>query len=544
MSKLVKSSLTNPELKLIQDNSDIHCYHCGNKNYKQDGHRNDGIKRYFCRSCNRSFSERKTNSRFTNNLTIGEDIWHADDLGLRISKQKSETKLVFLHIKQQWLKEAAKKFVKYGATTKQLSTLKKFITAINCFSEFVFERFTQLNWSTLTRSVIIDYLDYLNSKQLNWSTKKQRLSSLKQLLEIGKINSWFEVSSYLIRPEDFPKSQKRIPRYIPEEIMEQLNRHIDNLPDSVMRMTLVLQETGLRVGELLQLKLNCLKQDTKGDWFIQFINWKMNKEDIKPISLELAKVIQEQQQYIKLNFLEKFDYLFCARKKGNQKNKNPFGIQSFVPEAKVMSSKSFIRYLKKLAKQFNICDSTGQLWDFQSHQFRHTVGTRMINNGVPQHIIQRYLGHETPTMTSVYAHIHDQTLKKEIAKYHDSRVVNVAGEVVESTTPELDNDLDLHLLKKKVLAQSLPNGSCARPIVLGECPHANACFTCGDFRTTLEFLDQHKVQLEETEKLVKNAEEKGWKRHAEMNTKVRDNLQKIITTLESGTKDIVSGGDE
>ena len=123
----------------------------------------------------------------------------------------------------------------------------------------------------------------------------------------------------------------------------------------------------------------------------------------------------------------------------------------------------------------------------------------MINNGVPHHIVQKYLGHDSPTMTQIYAHIHDQTLKEEIAKYHYNRVVNVTGEVVESTTPELDNNLDLHLLKKKVLAQSLPNGSCARPIVLGECPHANACLTCGDFRTTFEFLDQHKAQLEETE---------------------------------------------
>lgn len=116
---------------------------------------------------------------------------------------------------------------------------------------------------------------------------------------------------------------------------------------------------------------------------------------------------------------------------------------------------------------------------------------------------------------------------------HDSRVVNVAGEVVEATNAELDTNLDLHLIKKNVLAQALSNGSCARPIQLGECPHANACFTCGDFRTTIEFLDQHKTQLEETEKLVQNAEAKGWKRQAEMNIRVRDNLNKIITTLES-----------
>jgi integrase/recombinase XerD len=203
----------------------------------------------------------------------------------------------------------------------------------------------------------------------------------------------------------------------------------------------------------------------------------------------------------------------------------------------------YLRYLDSLERSPNTISGYARNLKLYFEYLKEN-SLEMINNGVPQHIIQRYLGHESPEMRSVYAHIFDNTLKLEIAKYHDSRVVNVAGEVVESTTPELDNDLDLHLLKKKVLAQSLPNGSCARPIVLGECPHANACFTCGDFRTTIEFLDQHKAQLEEMEKLVKNAEEKGWKRHAEMNTKVRNNLKKIITTLESGSKDIVSGGDE
>lgn len=472
--------------------------------------------------------------QYRSNLSFGDDIWHADELGLQINKHTNEPKLIFANIKQEWLKESAKKFIRYSATTKKLKTLRGFITSINSFSKFI-EQYPSLKWETLNRSIIIDYLAYLNSKQLGWSSKKHKISHLKQLLETGKVNSWFNVSSYLIRPEDYPKGQKSVPRYIPEEVMGQLNQHLELLPEPIMRMVLVIQETGLRVSELLQLSINCLKQDTKGDWFIQYMNWKMTKEDTKPISQELAKVIQEQQEYIQQH-LPNYSYLFCGRKPGSHSN--------FFPNPKVMHPKSFIRFLKRLAEKYNICDSSNKTWIFQSHQFRHTVGTRMINNGVPQHIIQRYLGHESPAMTSVYAHIHDKTLKQEIAKYHDSRVVNVAGEVVESSTPELDNDLDLHLLKKKVLAQSLPNGSCARPIVLGECPHANACLTCGDFRTTIEFLDQHKTQLEETEKLVQNAEEKGWKRHAEMNTKVRDNLKKIITTLESGNKDIVSGGDE
>ena len=537
MSKLVNNNSSIPELKLIQDKLEICCYHCGSYNYWKNGS-NGNRKKYQCKNCKRYFLEgQKNKSKYASGLPIGDDVWDVSKLGTRVNQHRKETKILFIYVQQKWLKDYAKKFIKYKAINSQHRTLQDYMTTLNMFSRFIAAYPINVTEQDINRSLIVDFLCFTEFQKLAATTKNKRLSNLKLFFETGVMNKWFEIEPYVIRPEDFARKEKTLPRYIPENIMRQLNQNLSFLPEPVMRMVLVIQETGLRVSELLQLKADCLLQDAKGDWFIKHTNWKMNKEDTKPISVELARVIQEQQSFIKQYFNTSFDYLFCTRKKGNTGNK-------FVPEQKIMYYKSFINYIKKLAKEKNICDSSGKVWNFQSHQFRHTVGTRMINNGVPQHIIQRYLGHETPAMTSVYAHIHDKTLKQEIAKYHDSRVVNVAGEVVKSTTPELDNDLDLHLLKKKVLAQSLPNGSCARPIVLGECPHANACFTCGDFRTTIEFLDQHKTQLEETAKLVKNAEENGWKRHAEMNTKVRDNLQKIITTLESGNKDIVSGGDE
>jgi integrase len=37
-----------------------------------------------------------------------------------------------------------------------------------------------------------------------------------------------------------------------------------------------------------------------------------------------------------------------------------------------------------------IKDSNGIIFKFSSHQFRHTIGTQMINNGVPQVIVQQY----------------------------------------------------------------------------------------------------------------------------------------------------------
>jgi integrase/recombinase XerD len=289
-----------------------------------------------------------------------------------------------------------------------------------------------------------------------------------------------------------------------------------------MRAILVIQECGLRIGELCQLPLNCLKQDSKGGWFIQFMRSKTKSETTLPISLELAQVIEHQQAYIKQYLDSNYQYLFCARKSGQKK---------FTPIPSVMRAQTFVRALNTLAAKFDICDLTGKRWQFQSHQFRHTVATRMINNGVPQHIVQRYLGHQSPQMTAVYAHIHDSTLRTAIERYLGEKVVDINGEVIQSLAPELDDNSELQWLKKKVLAETLANGYCGLPAQL-TCSKGNACLTCSDFRTTSEYLDQHKQHLERTEQVLEVARSHGWERQIQVNQDVKNSLEKIIATLE------------
>ncbi|NET54438.1 MAG: tyrosine-type recombinase/integrase, partial [Merismopedia sp. SIO2A8] len=165
------------------------------------------------------------------------------------------------------------------------------------------------------------------------------------------------------------------------------------------------------------------------------------------------------------------------------------------------------------------------------HQFRHTVATRMINSGVAQHYVQRYLGHETSQMTQHYAHLHDQTLQKAFAKYH-GKTVDVEGKVYQPTEKEVEST-ELQWFRQNIQAQALPNGSCALPTVAHSCPHANACLTCTHFRTSAEHLDGHKKELEQTEKILEKAKENNWKRQIEMNEKVARNLRNIINSLES-----------
>lgn len=250
----------------------------------------------------------------------------------------------------------------------------------------------------------------------------------------------------------------------------------------------------------------------------------MKRQNTIPISKEIVAVIQEQQNCVKEEYSHDCKYLFPTpqsvyAKSGGRRKGQPIN-QGLVGDS-----------LKRLAISEEIKDASGKIWVFQAHQFRHTIGTSMINNGVPIHIVKRFLGHTSFEMTMRYAHIHDQTLKAEFAKFQ-GKTVNIVCQVVESENPGLDV-IDLQWFKRNTQAQALPNGSCV-PAPMKECPHANACLTCIHFRTHIEFLDQHKKELEQTNKIIEKARANGWTRQFEMNERVAKNLQNIINALEAG----------
>ncbi len=168
-----------------------------------------------------------------------------------------------------------------------------------------------------------------------------------------------------------------------------------------------------------------------------------------------------------------------------------------------------------MAYDHDIRDASGKLFRFQAHQFRHTVGTRLINLGVPHHIIQR----KGPEMTSRYAHIHDSTMKDKLSEYLKGTLIDVTGKVV--LEDGMNDSADLQWFTRSVLAQALTNGYCAIPIVPGPCPHPNACLNCAHFRTDAMFLEVHRAELHETERVIAKADANGWCEQSEMNERTR-----------------------
>ncbi|MGI8802980.1 MAG: hypothetical protein ACR2KV_12525 [Solirubrobacteraceae bacterium] len=65
------------------------------------------------------------------------------------------------------------------------------------------------------------------------------------------------------------------------------------------------------------------------------------------------------------------------------------------------------------------------------------------------------------------------------------------------------------------------------------CPHPNACLTCANFHTTVEFLPAHRQQLHRTEQLIASAEATDAHPVVAMNEPVRVNLLRIIDGLDA-----------
>jgi len=164
-----------------------------------------------------------------------------------------------------------------------------------------------------------------------------------------------------------------------------------------------------------------------------------------------------------------------------------------------------------------------------SAERRHTLGTRLINRDVPQHVVQKILDHDSPLMTAHYARLSDATVRRH---WEQARKVNARGQEVTLAPggPLADVAWAGQLLSRAT--QALPNGYCGLPAVRS-CPHANACLTCPMFLTTAEFLPQHHAHRQQVLQIISAAEARGQDRLAEMNRQVAGNLDRIISALEA-----------
>ncbi len=522
-NKICKKNFVDPSAREKCIAHNVKCRFCGSTNCRKAGFSKINQQKYFCKDCKSTFNPNAKGEKILK-LAISEDVWLADSLNVKPIGTDGKTKFNFTKIYQPWFKELVKKFIKFKSINSEYNTLNNYLVKMRKFSLFLYENYPEIaHIQDLNREIIIDFIIYL--KSYSYSTVAGCIGTLKNFLNIGNQNNWFTVSSHLILDTDYPKYYKSKPRYIPKVVLKQLEVHAHLLPRTLQIMVYLFLDTGFRYSTLARIPLNCLELNNN-QWWIYRDRVKIPEGYKSPISSEVAEKIKEQQSFIKSYFKDN-KYLFAPREQGNSGD-------NYIPQKnKLILLNNFLYYLNKLALNHQIRDDNGKTWKFSSHQFRHTFGTEAINNGVPQHIVMKLLGHSSPEMTMRYAHIHDETLRKELAKFHENRTIDITGQIV---SLELEGEpKDLEWFTKEICAIALPNGYCGRPKVLGDCDIAGdvGCYLCPHFRTNKNFLSVHKEQLESIDKLLAKAYKYNWQLPIKKNEPIKQNLKLIISTLEA-----------
>lgn len=459
---------------------------------------------------------------------IWEELWELDDWkrselpqGDLTAAYRGEVTIKMSAIEPAWLKESTKRWMKSRILAgSSVRTLAAYANDLVNFSNWIRKHEIRLvSPMDLTREVIEDYMFVVRQSDVSTATKQRRVGTLRMLIDEQREDGLAGIArSAEIRGAEVPRLDYRLPKSLDDFVFDQVvdPKNLRRL-GTVQRQTIVLliARTGMRVSSVVTLPRDAMLLGSDGHPYLRYINVKMGRESVLPISPDLANQISLQ-----LEDLE-----------AGEQSETPYLLPSPRDPASHISPTAVFRTLKSYIIDAEIKHRDGSLaTEVHPHLFRHYVGTSMVNSGVPLTVIQRVLDHQSIEMTAHYAQLQDETLRREVQQWHER--VNIRGErislAVEGPLAEAE------WMKERIsrARQALPNGYCGLPLVQ-TCPHPNACLSCDNFLTDASFAGVHVAQLDQTRDLIQQAQESDHQRQVEALKQDEMSLIRIIEGLET-----------
>ncbi|MCA1699590.1 MAG: site-specific integrase [Actinobacteria bacterium] len=453
-----------------------------------------------------------------------DDVWPRELYACfaRPMQGRPPVSMDFTPLRLPWLRDAAKEVAwqRMGVEGIAPSTAWDMVRDVMRFEDWAGARLQ--GPQDITRRLLVDWLMH-NKATLPSRAVSQRLSRLRLFLDHARVGG-LRISSdatYLPGELGIRGELDRPPKYFDDGELAQLDApgNLSRLSDYNRRAYLVLRHSGMRTRSLVHIPFSCLRV-VDGAAYLTFFNTKHRggqDEHTIPISPELRDIVAEQQRWVR-NFWpdQQPTWLFPAR------NANPTG-------SRPAHGSSIYNTLVKWVQACGIEAGDGQDLHFWPHRLRHTLGTQMINDGVPQRAVQDYYGHASPEMTAHYAKLLDQTLRREIDAFRDR--VNRRGERIEVMPAGVATTAVL--LKERIARakQTLPNGYCGIPIQ-SKCPHPNACLSCDAFLTDESFRPALVEQRSRAQGHADSAAAAGLARIVEINLADVAALDAVLTGLD------------
>ena len=193
-----------------------------------------------------------------------------------------------------------------------------------------------------------------------------------------------------------PKLKRALPDVLSFEEIENIIAEIDlSKPEGGRNKAILetLYSCGLRVTELVNLKLSCLYLDVG---FVRVIG-KGDKERLVPIGSDAIKYIKIYRDDIRVHI---------AIKKGQE------DILFLNRRGSKLSRVMIFLILKELAKKAGITKN------ISPHTFRHSFATHLVEGGADLRAVQEMLGHESITTTEIYTHLDREFLRNTLQQFH------------------------------------------------------------------------------------------------------------------------------
>ena len=256
-----------------------------------------------------------------------------------------------------------------------------------------------LDYKKINLDMIRNYLKYLDSLKYKKNSISKNLSSLRsyyKFLTEEKVilnNPFKNISN--------PKKDKKLPDFLNYEEINKLFDCADTTTPLGLRNRCILEilyDTGIRVSELVNLKINDIEFDKK----IINILGKGKKERIvyygDYLQEVLDKYINDSRKYLLNNKLS--EYLILNN---NGSKITTRGVEYIIDK---MVNEAAIKH------------------KISPHVLRHTFATHMLNGGADIKSIQQLLGHESLSTTGIYTHITNDVLRQEYLKNHPRSNLN------------------------------------------------------------------------------------------------------------------------
>lgn len=265
---------------------------------------------------------------------------------------------------------------------------------------------------------------------------------------------------------------------IPETVIEQLDRHVEELKEHYELLYRIFSNTGMRLKEALFLEVDCI-EESRYENLVQ-IKYKPYKviaarrkaglEDYHRVlvPVELADRIKAYiQKTEELRSSSGLPYIFVGDRYHGKVN--------------MTSMASFIKAVNDLIEKKMICDDFGNLWHFTTRQCRKTIAVTLIENGATTAELSYWLGHlNSSTSMKYYAEVRKMKLAQLNTEFFRKKFELVLEK--NQLEPYTEEERRLLYIDFRLEQRKVEFGFCMKKLSDGGCTERNSIYNCVNCR--------------------------------------------------------------